>query len=308
MKSRHHSFFLSRSIFRKTLFVLAVSLGGGLSFGAGEHGVGTNEQFRGPVGLQMYSLRSICQENVEEGMKLASEMGFKYVEASRLYDLSIEEYRALLDKYGLTAGSKNWGVEMFLSESKMDEVIREAKILGITDVGIAWFPHVRPFSLADAQRAVEVFNRAGAYLKKAGMRFIYHNHGYEFHPWDGGKEGETLFDFIIQNTDPETVAFEMDILWTVFPGADPAALLRKYPDRFVLLHLKDLKKGVKGNLSGGTPVENDVAIGSGQADYPAILKAAQEAGIKYYFIEDESPVFRTQILESLKYLESVKLD
>ncbi len=299
---------LRQSFFRTILTVLAVSIGSTFSLAAGEHGVGTNEQFRGPVGLQMYSLRSICSKNVEEAMKLASEMGFKYVEASNSYGLTIEEYRALLDKYGLKAGSKNWGADMFQSEEKMNEVIREAKVLGITDVGIAWFPHARPFNMEDAQKAVEMFNSAGAYLKKEGMRFIYHNHGYEFQPWPEGKEGETLFDFIIQNTNPETVAFEMDILWTVFPGADPAALLKKYPNRFALIHLKDLKKGVQGDLTGGTSVENDVALGTGQADYPAILKAAQEVGVKYYFIEDESPVFRTQIPESLRFLESVKWD
>jgi len=274
-----------------------------------ENGVGTNEGFRGPVGLQMYSLRSICaEEGVEPAVKLAAEMGFKYVEASRDYGLSIEEYQALLEKYGLKAGAKNWGLDMFQSEEKLQQVIHEAKVLGIQYVGIAWFPHKRgEFSMEDAQRAVEIFNAAGKRLQKEGLTFVYHNHGYEFHPWDGGKEGETLFDYMVQHTDPATVAFEMDVLWTIFPGADAAALLRKYPDRFPLMHLKDLKKGVEGNLTGGTPVTNDVALGSGQANYPEILKAAQNAGVKFYFIEDESPVFRTQILESLRYLESVEL-
>lgn len=272
-------------------------------------GVGTNEDFRGPVGLQMYSLRSISEKDgVESAVKLAAEMGFKYIEASRSFDLTIEEYQALLEKYGLKAGAKNWGVDMFQSEEKIRQVIHEARVLGIRYVGIAWFPHKRgAFSMADAQRAVELFNAAGKRLQKEGLTFVYHNHGYEFQPWEGGKEGETLFDYIIQNTDPKTVTFEMDVLWTIFPGADPAALLRKYPDRFALMHLKDLKKGVEGNLTGGTPVTNDVALGSGQANYPEILKAAQNAGVKFYFIEDESPVFRTQILESLRYLESVEL-
>ncbi len=82
--------------------------------------------------------------------------------------------------------------------------------------------------------------------------------------------------------------------------------MKQYPDRWILLHLKDLKKGVVGNLSGGTPKENDVALGSGQADYPAILKTAQEIGVKHYFIEDESPVVLQQIPVSLKYLSTVE--
>jgi sugar phosphate isomerase/epimerase len=98
----------------------------------------------------------------------------------------------------------------------------------------------------------------------------------------------------------------MDILWTFFPGADPAALLNKYPKRFKLMHLKDLRKGVEGNLSGGTPVENDVALGTGQLDLPGILKAAKKAGVKHYYIEDESPVYFRQVPKSIAYLKSLK--
>ncbi|MDO4628130.1 MAG: sugar phosphate isomerase/epimerase [Planctomycetia bacterium] len=268
--------------------------------------VGTNEQFRGPVGLQMYSFRSVAKEDMDAAMKLAAEMGFQYIEASGFYDLSAEEYQALLEKYQLKAGAKNWGLGEFLTEEGLKKIIHEAKVLDIKYVGIAWYPHKNGvFTYQDAQEAVTTFNRIGERLKKEGLIFVYHNHGYEFYPWEGGKEGETLFDYMIQNTNPECVAFEMDVLWTIFPGADPATLLKKYPNRFRLMHLKDLKKGVEGNLSGGTPVENDVAIGSGQANYPEILKAAQEAGVEYYFIEDESPIFKTQVPKSLKYLESV---
>ncbi len=269
--------------------------------------VGTNEQFHGPVGLQMYSFRSIAKDDMDAAMKLASQMGFRYVEASGSYGLTAEQYQALLEKYQLKAGAKNWGLGEFLTEEGLQKIIHEAKILGIKYVGIAWYPHKNGvFTLQDAQEAATTFNRLGERLNKDGLIFVYHNHGYEFYPWEGGKQGETLFDYMIQHTNPKYVTFEMDVLWTIFPGADPVALLKKYPDRFRLMHIKDLKKGVKGNLSGGTPVENDVALGSGQADYPAILKAAQEAGVEYYFIEDESPIFETQVPKSLKYLESVR--
>ena len=168
---------------------------------------------------------------------------------------------------------------------------------------VAWIPHDAPFKLEDAQKAVADFNKAGKILKdEFGLSFCYHNHGYEFHPHEGG----TLMDYIIQKTDPKYVNFEMDILWTFFPGADPAALLNKYPKRFKLMHLKDLKKGVEGNLSGGTPVENDVALGTGQLDLPAILKAAKKAGVKHYYIEDESPVYFKQVPKSIAYLKSLK--
>ena len=107
-------------------------------------------------------------------------------------------------------------------------------------------------------------------------------------------------------TNPKYVTYEMDILWTVFPGQDPVQLLQKYGKRFELMHLKDLKKGVKGDLSGGTDVTNDVILGTGQMDYPAIFKAAKKAGVKWYFIEDESPTAAQQIPQSLRFLEQVK--
>jgi sugar phosphate isomerase/epimerase len=96
------------------------------------------------------------------------------------------------------------------------------------------------------------------------------------------------------------------MLWTFFPGQDPAALISKYPDRFKLMHMKDLKKGIVGNMSGGTPVENDVALGTGQIDIPAVLKAARKAGLKHYYIEDESPSYATQVPQSIAYLKSLK--
>ena len=91
------------------------------------------------------------------------------------------------------------------------------------------------------------------------------------------------------------------------PGQDPAKLLKKYSHRFELMHLKDMRKGLQtGSLAGGTDVKNDVAIGTGQIDMVSVLRAAKKAGIKYYFIEDESPSSEEQIPVSLRYLEQVK--
>ena len=111
----------------------------------------------------------------------------------------------------------------------------------------------------------------------------------------------------MKETNPKHVSFQMDVLWVVFPGQDPVKWLKKYPGRWELMHLKDLKKGVAtGELTGKTDVANDVALGTGQMNWPAILKAARESGVKYYFIEDESPTSEAQIPQSLRYLEKVK--
>ena len=125
-----------------------------------------------------------------------------------------------------------------------------------------------PVTAKQCREAARVFNRAGAALAKHGIKFYYHNHGYEFQPYEQG----TLFDLLVTETDPKTVFFQMDVLWTVLPGQDPVRLLEKYPDRWLLMHLKDLKKGVPtGSLTGGTALTNDVALGTGQVQWPALF-------------------------------------
>jgi sugar phosphate isomerase/epimerase len=114
-------------------------------------------------------------------------------------------------------------------------------------------------------------------------------------------------DLLITETNPKTVAYEMDIFWVVFPNQDPVQLLSKYGKRWELMHLKDMRKGiVRGALTGSTDVTNDVALAQGLINMPAVLKAAKKAGVKWYFIEDESPVSEQQIPRSLRYLEQVK--
>jgi len=263
--------------------------------------VGTNDVFKGPVGLQMYSLRDTFAKDVEKGFDVAEGFGFGYVEYSGLYGLTADEYVAKCKEHHLIPIGGHWDYNLF--KNNPEQVAQEAKAIGLKYAGCAWIPHDGDFDAKDVEEAADVFNKAGKVLADAGLKFYYHNHGYEFLPAGNGK---TMFDLLVEKTDPQYVSFQMDILWTVFPGQDPAKLLRKYPDRWLLVHLKDLKKGVKGDNSGGTSVENDVTLGSGQVDYQEVLKAAQEIGVKYYFIEDESPRVIDQVPNSIKFLESVK--
>src|SRR5260370_8151657 len=99
----------------------------------------------------------------------------------------------------------------------------------------------------------------------------------------------------------------MDIFWIGDAGEDRVKVLERYNGRWALMHLKDMRKGTPtGLLTGSSPVTNDVALGTGQMDLPAILKAARKAGVKWYFIEDESPSSEKQIPESLRYLGEAK--
>jgi len=252
-------------------------------------------------GIQAYTYRFGFKNGVTATLDTIRSLGFTDIECGvNPNGLTAEEFRKLLDERGMKAPSVGTGYEDLVKNPQ--EVARKAKVLGAQYVMVAWIPHKGDFTLEDAKKAVADFNQAGKVLKENGLTFCYHNHGYEFQPYQNG----TLFDYIVQNTNPQYVSFEMDVLWTVHPGQDPVKLLNKYGNRWKLMHLKDLRKGVKGDLTGNTPIENDVALGTGQIDLPAVLKAAKKAGVKHYFIEDESLHVNEQVPQSLAYLKSLK--
>ncbi len=257
--------------------------------------------FKGPVGLQLYSLRNQFAKDVSGTLDIARGFGIEYVELAGTYKVEPEKFREMLAARGLKPVSSLTGYERFRDD--IEGVAREAKALGVQYVGTAWIPHRGEFTEQDARAAIEVFNRAGAALARHSLKFFYHTHGYEFYKYGDG----TLFDLMMKETKPEHVRFEMDVFWIVHPGQDPVKLLEKYGSRFELMHVKDMRKGTPtGLLTGQSDVTNDVALGTGKMDWPAIMRAAKKAGIKWYFIEDESPTSVEQIPQSLLFLRRLK--
>jgi sugar phosphate isomerase/epimerase len=251
-------------------------------------------------GMQTYTFRHSMKKSVPAVLDSIKSLGITILEGNTGGEgLGAEAFRKLLDERGMKCVSVGADYNELVKDPA--EVARKAKIIGASYVMVAWIPHGK-FDLEVAKKAVEDFNKAGKVLKENGITFCYHIHGYEFVPYNG----ETLFDYIVKNTNPKYVSFELDMLWAFHGGQDPAKLLLKYPNRWKLVHLKDLKKGVKGDLTGSTSVENDVVLGTGQLDVPSILKAAKKVGVKYYFIEDESSVYGKQIPQTMEYLKSLK--
>lgn len=262
---------------------------------------GAGPSFKGPIGLQLYSLRDQFAKDVPGTLARVRDYGFKYVELAGTYNLPPEKFKALLDENKFKPVSGHFPFERFRND--IDGIAREAKTLGLKYVGCAWIPHEGSFDEKECRDAINVFNRAGEALAKKGFKFFYHTHGYEFHPYGDG----TLFDLMMRETNPKHVHYEMDVFWVVHPGHDPVKLLAKYGKRWALMHVKDMKKGVPtGILTGQSDVRNDVALGAGQMDWAAILREAKRVGVKYYFIEDESPDAPAQIPQSLRYLEQLR--
>jgi sugar phosphate isomerase/epimerase len=275
------------------LFLLLCSLG------AAAQSKSKAPLFPNRIGVVSYTFRESFKQDVPATLDKIKALGITNIEFSNLFGKTAPELRALLDARGMVCTSFGTGYNDVLD--KTDEVVQNAKALGAKYVRVSWIPHEGDFTLETAKKTVEDFNRAGKALRDNGLTFCYHNHGFEFQPHGDG----TLFDYLVQHTDPAAVSFEMDILWVAHPGQDPVKLLKKYPQRFKLMHVKDLKKGVKGDLSGGTPVENDVALGTGQIDIAAVMKAARNTAIEYFYIEDESPSVDVQVPQSIAYLKSL---
>jgi sugar phosphate isomerase/epimerase len=258
--------------------------------------------FRGPIGLELFSVRHLMSKSVHEALLAVKGMGFNEVEGGGAPGMTMGQFRRQLDDMGLKCTSMMAGYERLGRD--IEGVARDAKLLDSTYVNCSWIPHKGVFTREDAQRAAADFNVWGKALKLHGLQFCYHPHGFEFQPSPEG----TLFDFLAQQTDPELVGFEMDVFWVVHPGQDPVQLMRKYPNRFLLMHLKDMRAGTPtGVLTGQAPEDTNVPIGTGMIDYRAVLREAQRIGVKRYYIEDESTDPLTQVPLSLKWLKEVKL-
>lgn len=256
--------------------------------------------YTAPLGVQTYTFRRSIGTDPVKVLDTIKKLGFTEIEGGggRMHP---SEFKKLCDERGISIPSTGAGYEDLVN--KIDSVVWRAKMLGAKYVMCAWIPHQNnTLTFENAKKAVEDFNRAGKILKENGLTFCYHAHGYEFQPYEDG----TLLDYMFKNTNPEYVSFQMDIFWIQFGGGDPVALLKKYGDRWKMMHIKDMRKGTKKDLTGLTSVENDVTLGTGELDLPAIFREAKKVGIKHYFIEDESSSYATQVPQSIAYLKSLK--
>jgi sugar phosphate isomerase/epimerase len=259
------------------------------------------------LGLQMYSLRvETLQHGWRASLDRAKALGFTAVEGMTAPKGSTADaYQAELARRGLDLVSAGFDYDELGKD--LAGAVAQAKAAGVRYVMVAWIPHKDelPFTDDDARKAAADFNAWGAAFKAAGITFTYHPHGYEFRP---DPDGGTPFDVLVRATDPEAVHFELDVFWATHAGQDPVALMAKYPTRWRLMHVKDIRKGAPTGLyTGHAPGTDDVPVGTGQVDWPAVLKEAKRVGVEWYFIEDESPTPLDNIPRSVAYLKSLGL-
>lgn len=257
------------------------------------------------IGIQLGSMRKMIPQGIEPTLSKLKELGITEIEGGVPRGADREEYKSLLKKYNLKVIATGGSFDRLQDKDSIQKVIDNAKFLGAKYIVCYWIPHDGDnFTIDDTQKAIEVFNAAGKTLKENGLSLCYHPHGYEFREYAAG-EG-TLFDYLVKNTNPEYINFQMDVFWIKNPGQDPVALLNMYPARWKMLHLKDRRHGTANNPNGRQDVESNVVLGTGDVGIAEVMKTAKKIGIKHYFIEDESSRALEQVPESVKYLKSLK--
>ena len=208
-----------------------------------------------------------------------SDMGYRNVEPFTLSGLSAEDYRALLDEYGLKASARHVNVGTPESPVDFDQILAENKTLGIKFFGSGSTPIFPPIYTTEAQWVAyaEYLNELGARARQAGQTLMVHNHDIEFEVSFGD---QTVYDILMANTDPKNVVFQLDLYWATNGGGigNPLEVIERYGNRIKLFHVKDMAAGTfRGRIE---------IVGEGIIDFPAIFAAAG-GSTKYYVVEHD---------------------
>lgn len=282
--------------------------------GESSNGLGNSSstgQSLGPIGLQLYSVKDVLEQDLRGTLQKLAEMGYKEVESypgsqGHYYGMGPQEFSEMLNDLGMTLVSSHFGSGAANQEaatwhqatmlSRFEELVDKAAQTGQKYLTCSWMDQSLRNTSDDLKRTAELFNKTGEICKKAGLVFAYHNHDFEFK-----KVGEdVLYDFMLENTDPDLVKYELDIYWVAAGGKDPLDYFKQYPNRFPLGHIKDMDKDDNSK---------NAVIGKGKIDYVKILKAAKSSGMKHFLVEQET--FTQPSLdameESFNYLSNLKI-
>lgn len=244
-----------------------------------------------PVGVQLYTLRGEMREDFDGTLATVASIGYREVEFAGYFDRTPAQVRAALDANGLTSPATHIGMDQI--SAAPEATWEAAATIGHRYVVVPSLGRGQRGS-ADAFREVAAsLNQLGESAARTGLRIGYHNHNYEFSPVDGVRP----FDILLQETDPDLVVFEMDIYWIRVGGGDWRAYFERWPGRFHMIHAKDLAAGPDGGMT---------EVGSGVIDFPAILAASEQAGIRHTFVEHDSPTDAVaSVRASFQYLSGL---
>jgi sugar phosphate isomerase/epimerase len=247
------------------------------------------------VGVQLYSVRDDMRKDPQGTLNVLAEMGYKYVEHAnyvgrKFYGWEAKEFRKRLDDLGIKMPSGHTVMgKLHWDDAKNDftdlwkYTVEDAAVMGqelvispSIDMGIRKDKNL-------LLKYMDIFNKSGELCNQFGMRFGYHNHDFEF---SEKLEGELLYDIMLNNTDPKLVAQQLDIGNMINGGGVPAEVMKKFPGRFVSMHVKDEVPAKTGHEHFESTI---LGKGSGQIDVQALVKLGdKEGGTKHFIIEQEA--------------------
>jgi sugar phosphate isomerase/epimerase len=245
------------------------------------------------VGIQLYSVRDDMQKDPAGTLQKLAEMGYRYVEHAnyvnrKFYGYDAKGFKKLLDglKLKMLSGHTKMGPEHWDAGKKdfsdsWKQTVEDAAVVGQQFVISPWLDESLRKTYDDTLRYMDVFNKSGELCKKSGMKFGYHNHDFEFSTILNNKK---LFDIILQNTDPELVAQQLDMGNLYNGGAIAIAVVMQYPERFELMHVKDEIKA-----SSGAEKYESTILGEGIVNTRQVTDLGKRSGgTRHFIIEQES--------------------
>ena len=234
-----------------------------------------------PIGLQLYTLREQLEKDVTGTIQQVATIGYRDVEIYSLYGRKPAEFSTILKDNGITASSGHYLLPSL--KANWEKQLDDAKVLGLQYMVLAILDEKDRHSFDDFKKLADLLNKTGETTKKAGIQFCYHNHNFEFKMYGD----TTAYEYLLKTLDPNTVKFEMDCFWVTHAGQDPVAYFEKYPGRFPLLHIKDMKDKPAPSQELDAKMGLFAPVGRGTIDWTRIFKAARNGGMQHYYVEQD---------------------
>lgn len=250
-----------------------------------------NTRLAKSYGAQLYTIRVALGQDFEGSLCRIAQIGYREVEFAGLYGRDPSDVRALLGRYRLDAVATHVDWRQLRDNPEM--AIRDAKSLGAKYLVLAWLPREERQTIEQWRWWVAQLNKVGEAAAAEDVVLLYHAHDFEYRAIDGVRP----IDLLLEKLDPKFVNFEMDVYWTIKGGGDPIALLRQYPGRFPLVHVKDMQR-----------TSTDMAdVGDGRIDFPFIFASAGKRDFLHKFVErdEASEPFET-LRRSIEYIQSIE--
>ncbi len=249
-------------------------------------------------GMTLYTVRNEMSKDPKATLKAVSDLGYKFIEAveykeGKFYGMTPSEFKSYTKSLGIKPISVHMGA---MTTSNADKLIADVKAAGfkyfvapVPPMGMFKFdPKKRALSMTDdVEHLTAVLDTIARKVDAAGLKFLYHNHAFEF---EKNSKGIVPMEYMLEHLDAKYVNFQMDLYWVTKAGVDPVELFKKYPGRFKIWHVKDMDD--QGRFA---------PVGKGKIDFGSILKNAKLSGMKYYIVEQD------QMFDGMDPLEAIKM-